>query len=330
MFVRNGKKLRQLHPVGPRLGAHIGGRDAVAGYSLPTGDAAEPLAVRADSHPGSWETRYRRTTFVADLGCSLLAGLSAFVIRFGDSATDSLGIYLGISFALPGVWVIFVGLAGGYDQRFIGVGSEEFRRVFNAGVFLTATVGVISYAAKAGLARGYVVIALPSLTILDLGARYAIRKRLHRLRRDGQFMGKVIAVGYRSTVAELATLLKRDRYHGLSIVAACLADLPDSAGTADPPGTDARAIVAGIPLIIGLGDIVGAVQRFGADVVAVLPCPEMSGVRLRDLAWQLEKSGTDLCVAPALPMSPCGRPSGQPLVCRCCTWTIPNSPGCRG
>ena len=165
---------------------------------------------------------------------------------------------------------------------------------------MTATVGVISYAAKAGLARGYVVIALPSLTILDLGARYAIRKRLHRLRRDGQFMGKVIAVGYRSTVAELATLLKRDRYHGLSIVAACLADLPDSAGTADPPGTDARAIVAGIPLIIGLGDIVGAVQRFGADVVAVLPCPEMSGVRLRDLAWQLEKSGTDLCVAPAL------------------------------
>ena len=34
--------------------------------------------------------------------------------------------------------------------------------------------------------------------------------------------------------------------------------------------------------------------------MAVLACPEMSGVRLRDLAWQLEKSDTDLCVAPAL------------------------------
>ena len=37
-----------------------------------------------------------------------------------------------------------------------------------------------------------------------------------------------------------------------------------------------------------------------ADTVAVLACPEMSGTRLRDLAWALEKSGTDLCVAPAL------------------------------
>jgi exopolysaccharide biosynthesis polyprenyl glycosylphosphotransferase len=32
----------------------------------------------------------------------------------------------------------------------------------------------------------------------------------------------------------------------------------------------------------------------------VLACPEMSGVMLRDLAWELEKTGTDLCVAPAL------------------------------
>jgi exopolysaccharide biosynthesis polyprenyl glycosylphosphotransferase len=34
--------------------------------------------------------------------------------------------------------------------------------------------------------------------------------------------------------------------------------------------------------------------------VAVLACPEMSGVRLRELAWELEKTATDLCVAPAL------------------------------
>ena len=29
-------------------------------------------------------------------------------------------------------------------------------------------------------------------------------------------------------------------------------------------------------------------------------CPEMDGVRLRSLAWELEKTGTDLCVSPAL------------------------------
>src|SRR5208283_4900861 len=29
-------------------------------------------------------------------------------------------------------------------------------------------------------------------------------------------------------------------------------------------------------------------------------CPEMNGIRLRSLAWELETTGTDLCVAPAL------------------------------
>jgi exopolysaccharide biosynthesis polyprenyl glycosylphosphotransferase len=34
--------------------------------------------------------------------------------------------------------------------------------------------------------------------------------------------------------------------------------------------------------------------------VAVLACPEMNGVRLRELAWELEKTGTEMCVAAAL------------------------------
>ena len=32
----------------------------------------------------------------------------------------------------------------------------------------------------------------------------------------------------------------------------------------------------------------------------MLACPEMDGIRLRSLAWELEKTGTDLCVSPAL------------------------------
>jgi exopolysaccharide biosynthesis polyprenyl glycosylphosphotransferase len=50
----------------------------------------------------------------------------------------------------------------------------------------------------------------------------------------------------------------------------------------------------------GFGDIPAAVAAFGADTVAVLACPEMDGVRLRSLAWELEKTRTDLCVSPAL------------------------------
>lgn len=53
-------------------------------------------------------------------------------------------------------------------------------------------------------------------------------------------------------------------------------------------------------MVAGVGSVVDIVERCQADTVAVLACPEMIGSRLRDLAWTLEKTGTDLCVAPAL------------------------------
>ena len=58
--------------------------------------------------------------------------------------------------------------------------------------------------------------------------------------------------------------------------------------------------MAGVPVHGGLDDVTAAVHAFGADTVAVLACPEMDGIRLRSLAWELEKTGTDLCVAPSL------------------------------
>jgi exopolysaccharide biosynthesis polyprenyl glycosylphosphotransferase len=100
-----------------------------------------------------------------------------------------------------------------------------------------------------------------------------------------------VVVGHASVVANLAAELRRETYHGLSIVAACLVG---------PPSPPDRAEIAGVPATAGLNSVAGVVQRFHADTVAVLACPEMSGVRLRELAWELEKTDTDLCVAPAL------------------------------
>jgi exopolysaccharide biosynthesis polyprenyl glycosylphosphotransferase len=133
-----------------------------------------------------------------------------------------------------------------------------------------------------------VVIALPSVTLFDLVARYAIRKRLHRLRASGRCLLSVVAVGHELAVADLVTELQRDRYHGLTVVGACVV----RPGECDE--------VVGVPVYGGLDDVTAAVKAFGADTVAVLACPEMDGVRLRSLAWELEKTGTDLCVSPAL------------------------------
>jgi exopolysaccharide biosynthesis polyprenyl glycosylphosphotransferase len=233
-----------------------------------------------------------RRTRVIDCGCALAAGLLAFEVRFdGHGHGYAAAAYLALSLSLPLLWLASVALAGGYDSRFIGVGSDEFRKVVNAGVCLTAAVAVLAYATKTDIARGYVVIAVPCATLFDLLARYAHRKRLHKLRRLGSCLRRVVVVGHASVAANLAAELRRGTYHGLSIVAACLTG---------PPGPDGGAEIAGVPAVVGLGSVAEVVRRFQADTVAVLACPEMSGVRLRELAWELEKTDTDLCVAPAL------------------------------
>jgi exopolysaccharide biosynthesis polyprenyl glycosylphosphotransferase len=239
--------------------------------------------------PGTraWTIAYLRRAALADGACAIAAGLLAAQIRFiGQGYLPAE--YLGFTCALPALWWASLLLAGGYDSRFIGLGSDEFRRVLNAAVSLIAGIAILSYAGKLDLARGYVAVALPSAAVLDLTARYCLRKRLHKMRSRGSCTRRVVAVGHAAAVADLVTTLRRDSYHGLSVVATCLAGLPEAEQ------------VAGVPVAGELGRVTAAVDRFDADTVAVLACPEMDARRLRELAWELEKTGTDLCVAPAV------------------------------
>jgi exopolysaccharide biosynthesis polyprenyl glycosylphosphotransferase len=254
--------------------------------------APEPLQVGQVAHIAArgaavWTSTYLRQVVIADGCCGLAAGLLAFEVRFGGDAPGAAG-YFWLGLALPLLWLAALALGGAYDTRFIGVGTDEFRRVVNTGVCLTAAVAIVAYASKTEIARGYVVVALPCLTAFDVLVRYWLRKRLHRLRALGDCMRKVVVVGHPDVIAELATVLRRDTYHGLSVVAACVL------------GPECPDEIDGIPAVGGLVNVMSEVERTRADTVAVLACPEMSGARLRDLAWALEKSGTDLCVAPAL------------------------------
>jgi exopolysaccharide biosynthesis polyprenyl glycosylphosphotransferase len=226
-----------------------------------------------------WTKDYLRKAAIADLGCAAAGVFAAAYLRFGHDVTRT---YVTLSLALPVLW-----LARAYDVRFIGIGSDEFHKILNAGVSLTAVVAIFSYAVNTELSRGYLLIALPCVTSFNLAARYAMRKRLHRVRTWGRCMHSVVAVGHESAVAGLITELRRDPYHGLTVVATCLAQ---------PSASE----VAGVPVCGGLDDVTATVRSFGANTVAVLACPEMDGIRLRGLAWELEKTGTDLCVSPAL------------------------------
>ncbi|WP_242454124.1 sugar transferase [Bailinhaonella thermotolerans] len=249
-----------------------------------------PVAVGrpAERVPG-WARRHQVLAFAADLVCALAAGVLAVLIRFGD-VTPHAAPYAVTSLVFPLAWALALAASRAYDARIFGIGSDEFRRVARAGFALTAAVAIGAYVTKTDVARGYVVLALPACTLLTLWARYAMRRRLHRRRVRGQCMHRVVAVGHPAAVADLVTQFRRERYHGMEVVACCL------------PEADAarHRRIAGVPVLGDFSDVPLAVPLTGSDTVAVLACPEMDGVALRRLAWRLEKSRTDLVVAPAL------------------------------
>jgi len=259
----------------------------VAEQSAVTGHLPGHQALRASQDSAAWTRAYLWRAAVGDLACAVVAGIVAIQARFVSEGSQPAA-YLAFTFALPLLWAAAVAVAGGYDSRFIGVGSDEFRRILNAAVSLTATVAIVSYALKLNVARGYVALAMPSTALFDLLMRYWLRKHLHKMRDAGQCLRRVVVVGHAPAVAELAGMLRRSSYHGMSIVGACLAEASRLPRVAD------------IPVFGGLDSVTAAVDMFGADTVAVLACPEMNGSRLRELGWALEQTGTELCVASAL------------------------------
>ncbi|MEV5747783.1 sugar transferase [Actinoallomurus sp. NPDC052308] len=264
---------------------------AVVGEAWPEAQAAHGSRSRIQS----WSSGYARQAWCVDFLVALLAGLFAFVARFryptfGDPWSTP---YIGLSLVLPFLWTGVLGMARAYEHRLIGVGSEEFRRIIQAGFSLTATVAILAYATKIDVARGYVIVALPLTTGLDLVARYQLRKRLHRRRKAGECMRRVVAAGHRAAVADLVRQLRREPQHGMQIVAACLPPMLAS-------GDDAVREIEGVRVAGDFARIAGTVEAVHADTVAVLACPELDGVALRRLAWQLEKDDVDLVVAPAL------------------------------
>lgn len=250
-------------------------------------EAGPVAAWRVGPRVPSWVRAYKIQALAADLLCASAGSAAAFVVRFGE-ITAYATPYLLASVVLPLVWICAVALNRAYEPRLIGVGPEEFHRVVQCGVALTAALAIGSYVTKTDVARGYVVLALPLITLLTLVLRHCLRRSLHRRRARGACMRRVVAVGHAASVDELVRLFRRERHHGMEVVAACL---PDEAP---------HDSVAEVPVVGHFSDVPLVVDQVRADTVAVLACPEMDGLALRRLAWRLEATRTELVVAPAL------------------------------
>jgi exopolysaccharide biosynthesis polyprenyl glycosylphosphotransferase len=262
----------------------------------PLGDTGDDVGgdrdERAGGRPGdrwSWESAYLRALLTADFMATLVATLAAFVIRF--QGAHYARWYLLLSALLPAAWLGVLALTHAYEKRRLFVGGDEYQRVIRAGVRLTVGMALASYLLSAELARGYLLITLVLTTALTLLGRFVLRRLVHRGRRRGAYMHRVLILGHASGVAAVTRQLHRRRYHGLQVIGACLPESTEPAAT---------AAVAGVPVFGTFAAAANAAVAAGADTVVVLSCPELDGTLLRRLAWELERDDIDLIVSSSL------------------------------
>ncbi|MEV4702332.1 sugar transferase [Actinoplanes sp. NPDC049316] len=260
----------------------------IAEYSDATERELGDIWARGHADRWVWEARYVKLLLVIDFGATLVATLAAFVLRFQGAAYANW--YLALSALIPPAWVGLLALSHAYERRVLFVGGEEYQRVLRAGVRLTVGMALASYVFKADIARGYLLIALVLTTVFSLTGRFVLRKILHRARRRGACMHRVLVLGHAPAVAQMTRQLHRRYHHGLQIIGACL--------PADQLTDAARALE--VPVFGALGAAANSAAAAGADTVMVLSCPELDGPMLRRLAWELERDDIDLIVSSSL------------------------------
>ena len=85
----------------------------------------------------AWQRRLRRKLLILDAVAGFSGAVGAVALRYNGQNPSLDGVRYQLLAVLVGAaWLVMVAMGGGYDRRVIGLGTEEFRRVFNAGVRL--------------------------------------------------------------------------------------------------------------------------------------------------------------------------------------------------
>lgn len=223
------------------------------------------------------------------IGSDVVTVLLALALGLGVSSRETawsihplVAIY-GTPVLIGAIWIAFLGLRGTYDERIVGLGTEEVRRVISATMWTFAVVAGTSYLIRADISRAYAFVSLPVGVIAIAAVRFAWRSWLYRARAHGRFMLTTIVIGSPDAAEQLVTKLTQDSYTGYT-VAATLA-LP----SADP------ATLSG-----WLDDVDQVIATTGAHAIAVVASDTTSDEVVRHLAWRIEGRSLDLLIAPAM------------------------------
>ncbi len=296
---------------------------------------------RPDAGRSAGVPRWRRglplVAAAGDLVAVALAVLVALRLRFAGPVPDlRIGDDRFVGYNVAGAlvaagWLVVVALHGGYSPVVVGTGPPEMRRVLRAGLGLFAVLAAAHLLLATDMSARLVVLVVTLTVVFTLASRLVVERVVSHARAHHRWVRRALLLGPESDTRALADRLSHAPALGVEVVGVCLTDDEQAGngngdGNGDGDGTSTGEVAR---LRHERAAVIGMVTATGADVLAVTG--EMSGDRVRALAWELEPAGIDLLVAPAAvdlttPRLAVEPVAGIPLLrvepCRLTTWRL--------
>ncbi|MGC0362814.1 exopolysaccharide biosynthesis polyprenyl glycosylphosphotransferase [Rhodococcus sp. 27YEA15] len=198
------------------------------------------------------------------------------------------------SVALASLWMIALARARSRHKSMLGEGVDEYERVvlatgqvFGLGALAGIVVGI-------GIARSYIMIALPLGIGALLLARYLWRRDMRNKRASGKCRNSVLLVGGHASVVATTRSFVRESTAGYHVVGACI---PRRATSVED-----QIVVDGthVPVLGNEFEVVEAMRLSNADTVIVTGTEDLGQVGIRKLMWDLEAEGVDMVISPVV------------------------------
>ncbi|WP_375385846.1 sugar transferase [uncultured Microbacterium sp.] len=267
--------------------------------TLTTDTGSLRVADRPATAEPRWRRRYGTLLWITDLLALIWVVYGTQIIWFGtgnaqvamrdDSRFNEFSYWV-FSAVLVVLWMWALSFADSRSHRVIGAGLAEYTRIVNASFRLFGLVAIAAFLLRVDLARGFLFISLPLGVLVLLLERWLWRQWLLVQRVQGKYVARVLLVGSRTSVAQIARELRRVPGAGYHVVGACV-----------PSGKIAETIEGtNIPIMGSVDAVQRAMQATRADTVAVTSTDDLPPDKVKEISWGLEAGKQHLVLAPSI------------------------------
>lgn len=239
--------------------------------------------------------KYTRRLLITDTTAVVLSIFAAGLIHFEDLVntfnTTTEGILriqlnpAALAWAMGITWLLALKFNGSREDRIIGGGSDEYKRIFGSSITVISLLALAALFLKLDVSRLFVAFSLIFGTVALIAGRWAWRQWLRKKRESNQLKERVAIAGPATLIQELAEKLQKDKQGPYT--PALLIPLSGNLESKLKQEED-------------FTDPAETLRRHKIDALIVVGTDTMSSKRLKQISWNMEKSNATLIVAPGL------------------------------